>query len=483
MLSYQGIEKGPNTRQQNLERHVEILTADYLIVGSGACGMAFLDVLVSHSDATAVVVDCHNAPGGHWNDAYPFVRLHQPSAYYGVCSKALGKDDLDPDPLNQGMLERANAGELLAYYAELMAGYVATGRITYLPASHYVGQGKVKPLEAGPEIHVEVTGKIVDTTYLQTAVPATHPPRYHIGDRVSCITPNQLPSLASLGGPFTVVGAGKTGVDVCLWLLENEVSPDAIRWIMPRDAWFQNRANMQRGDAYFDATFGALVAQMECVAVANSVDDALLNLEMRGLLLRLDAHVMPSMYHGAIMSIGELATLRAIKDVVRLGRIEAVHQHEIQFVDGKLSAKPNTIYIDCSATGVTKRPIVPVFGNNTITLQMVKPIQPAFSAALIGFVETLDLDDAAKNHLCQAALVPDVPKEWLQVLVEGMTNQARWGQNAFVKAWIDSTRLDTFGKMARSIGAGDGEKRALLKRLSGQIGPAIMNATRLLAKR
>ncbi len=26
-------------------------------------------------------------PGGHWTRAYPFVRLHQPSAYYGVNSR------------------------------------------------------------------------------------------------------------------------------------------------------------------------------------------------------------------------------------------------------------------------------------------------------------------------------------------------------------------------------------------------------------
>ena len=29
-------------------------------------------------------------PGGHWNDAYSFVNLHQPSAFYGVNSLPLG---------------------------------------------------------------------------------------------------------------------------------------------------------------------------------------------------------------------------------------------------------------------------------------------------------------------------------------------------------------------------------------------------------
>jgi hypothetical protein len=33
-----------------------------------------------------VIVDRRHGPGGHWNDTYPFIRLHQPSAYYGVNS-------------------------------------------------------------------------------------------------------------------------------------------------------------------------------------------------------------------------------------------------------------------------------------------------------------------------------------------------------------------------------------------------------------
>ena len=61
-----------------------VVNADYLIQGGGAVGMAFADQLFSDTDATMVIVDRHDRPGGHWNDAYPFVRLHQPASYYGV---------------------------------------------------------------------------------------------------------------------------------------------------------------------------------------------------------------------------------------------------------------------------------------------------------------------------------------------------------------------------------------------------------------
>lgn len=62
------------------------IEADYLIIGAGAVGMAFADTLLSETQATIALVDRRHRPGGHWNDAYPYVRLHQPSAYYGVNS-------------------------------------------------------------------------------------------------------------------------------------------------------------------------------------------------------------------------------------------------------------------------------------------------------------------------------------------------------------------------------------------------------------
>ena len=65
------------------------LTADYVIAGAGAIGMAFADVIVAESEATVIIVDRYAKPGGHWNVAYPFVQLHQPASFYGVSSLEL----------------------------------------------------------------------------------------------------------------------------------------------------------------------------------------------------------------------------------------------------------------------------------------------------------------------------------------------------------------------------------------------------------
>lgn len=71
------------------------LETDYLVVGAGAAGMAITDELLTHTDATVALVDRRAAPGGQWLEAYPYVRLHQPSASYGVSSLPLGHDTID----------------------------------------------------------------------------------------------------------------------------------------------------------------------------------------------------------------------------------------------------------------------------------------------------------------------------------------------------------------------------------------------------
>ena len=84
------------------------IDADYLVVGAGGMGMAFVDTLIAETDARVVIVDHYHAPGGHWTLAYPFVRLHQPSTGYGVESRRLGNDAIDAVGWNAGLLELAS---------------------------------------------------------------------------------------------------------------------------------------------------------------------------------------------------------------------------------------------------------------------------------------------------------------------------------------------------------------------------------------
>ena len=80
--------------------------ADYVVVGAGAMGMAFTDSLVEHADVKVVLVDRRYGVGGHWLDAYPFVRLHQSSSTYGVASTQLGGNRVQESGPEAGMDER-----------------------------------------------------------------------------------------------------------------------------------------------------------------------------------------------------------------------------------------------------------------------------------------------------------------------------------------------------------------------------------------
>ena len=97
-----------------------MLTTDYLIIGSGAVGMGFADQMLTETDAEMIIVDRHHLPGGHWNDAYSFVRLHQPAAYYGVGSRPLGTNRIDETGFNKGYYELPSGADVLSYYGRLM---------------------------------------------------------------------------------------------------------------------------------------------------------------------------------------------------------------------------------------------------------------------------------------------------------------------------------------------------------------------------
>ena len=113
---------------------MESLDTDYLVIGAGAAGMAFADELLTNSDARIIMVDRRDKPGGHWNDAYPFVRLHQPSAFYGVNSRSLGDLTRDVSGPNKGLCSLASGTEVLAYFEQVMQRrLLASGRVQFFP--------------------------------------------------------------------------------------------------------------------------------------------------------------------------------------------------------------------------------------------------------------------------------------------------------------------------------------------------------------
>lgn len=469
-----------------MTRSTEIET-DYLVVGAGAMGLAFADTLVAESDARITIVDRHGQPGGHWNDAYSFVALHQPSAYYGVNSMPLGSGIKDTHGVNAGLYELATGPEVCGYFSAVMRQkLLASGRVDYLPMTDYRGDGRLVSLLTGDETRVQVRRRTVDATYIATSVPATHTPAYAVADGVRLVTPNALPHLARSDAPvparYVIIGAGKTAMDAAIWLLGAGVPADRIGWVMPRDSWLINRKTAQPGAEFFHDSIGAYASRIEAFATAPDTEALFDQLEATGNMLRIDRSVRPRMFHYATISTGEAEALRGIADVIRHGRLRAIETGGLRFDDAFVPVEAGALHIDCTASGITKRPSVPVFGPNHITLQVVRGPLATLSAALTAWVEAHIDDEARKNDLCPPLVFPNDARDYPQAELANLRLQAIWATEPALRLWIRDSRLDGFGKVVDGVTPDETDKMAVLGRLRAALRPAMANLERLAAE-
>lgn len=424
----------------------ETKSADYLVIGAGAMGMAFVDTIISDTKATVIMVDRYARPGGHWTTAYPYVRLHQPSAFYGVNSRHLGQDAIDQVGWNKGLSELATVDEVCAYYSTVMhQTFLPSGRVTYYPKHEYTGEGEFRSIITGKRLQVGKDTCIVDATYMKVKVPSMSPPSYEVSDDVTLVTPNDLPKISRPYGGYTVVGAGKTGIDACLWLLVNGIDPSSITWIMPRDSWFLERGSIQPGPAFAKKTAASLAAINGSLMAATSPEDLFKRLESSVQLQRMDDKVWPTMFRCATVSLAELEQVKKIGSIVRQGRVVRIGASEVQMEDGTYEPVPDTLYIDCSADALAKLAPAPVFTGKNITLQSVRYCQQVFSAAFIAHVEATYDDERTKNELCRVVPHPDEAMDYLLVTLQSHRNGIRWSAEPKTAVWLAQARLDWFG--------------------------------------
>jgi hypothetical protein len=460
------------------------IETDYLVIGAGAAGLAFVDALIAASDADVVVVDRRHGPGGHWNDAYPFVRLHQPSAFYGVNSRVLGGDLIDSTGPNAGFYQRATAAEICDYYQKVLEEHLlASGQVRFYGMSDYLNEGS-----AGSQFVSRLTGetttvgvrrRVVDARYQETSIPATHTPSFGADPGGRLIPVNDLVSPTGSASGYTVIGAGKTAMDACMWLLECGVPAELIRWIRPRDAWLLNRAFQQPLELVSWLIEGVSL-YLEAAAQAEDVTDLFRRLEACGQLIRLDPAVEPSMYRCATVSEGELASLRRIENVIRQGRVIHIGQDRIVLEEGSIPTDGGQIHVDCSASGLRLAPGCPVFGPDRITLQQIRTCQPTFNAALVGYVEASRSDDADKNLLCPPNPYPDAATDWMPATCIAQRALNTWLADPDLSAWMERARLNA----ARGIGdhLTDPRMNSALARMFANAEPAVKKLELLQAE-
>ena len=183
-------------------------------------------------------------------------------------------------------------------------------------------------------------GKIVDATYMHVSVPSVSPPPFAIDEGVNWAPLNALPKLGGQFERYVIVGAGKTGMDACLFLLAHGMDPECISWIMPRDSWMLDRANIQPGREFADAINRGFAEQTRAIVEGSSYRDVFERINAAGQLLRLDDEVWPTMYRCATVTVAELEQLRRIQDVVRLGRVQRIERDAIRARSGDRAHLP-----------------------------------------------------------------------------------------------------------------------------------------------
>ncbi|WP_028660831.1 NAD(P)-binding protein [Nocardioides insulae] len=415
------------------------IEADYLVVGAGAAGMAFTDALIDHADVRVAMVDRRHAAGGHWLAAYPFVRLHQASAFYGVASTLLGEGRVQRVGPETGLHERAAGAEICAYYGRVLDRMVGAGRVEFLPNCEFDGEHTVVSLVSGDRLEVPESCRIVDARYLAPSVPAEKPPPFKVSEDACVVPVNELARLTRAPSAYVVVGSGKTATDACVWLLARGVDPDAVTWVRPREPWMLNRARVQPDPAVFLGMVGDIMA---AATDAGSMEELFGRLEDAGIMLRIDRGVPATMAKTPTLAIWEVDRLRTVENVVRRGHLTAVSPGRLTFPDGSISVARDAMVVHCAADGLKYPPLVPVWRPRAITLQPIRAGFPCFGAALIGYVEATRAGDAEKNRLCPPSVYAGSLAQWAAMTVMGARASASFLAEPDIKEWADTVALN-----------------------------------------
>jgi NAD(P)-binding Rossmann-like domain len=411
---------------------------DYVVVGAGAMGMAFVDALTGHAETTVTLVDRRHGVGGHWLEAYPFVRLHQASAFYGVPSTLLGGGQLQQHGPEQGLQERATSAQICDYYDQVLERLVESGRVQFLSSCEYDDRAVVSHV-SGERFEVPQRCRVVDARYLAPSIPAETPPPFDVSPGAHVVTVNDLVHVEEAPSQYVVVGSGKTATDACIWLLGRGVDPDAICWVRPRDPWMMNRARVQPDPAIF---LGMAADVMQAASVADTPDKLFLGLEEAGVMLRIDRSVMPTMAKAPTLATWELEKLRTVENVVRRGHLRAVDRGRLTFADGSVAVADDALVVHCAADGLKYPPLVPVWRPDVITLQAIRAGFPCFGAAVVGYVEATREDDAEKNRLCPPSPYGNSMAQWARMTLLGTRATLSFSAEPDIRAWAEGTALN-----------------------------------------
>ena len=142
--------------------------------------------------------------------------------------------------------------------------------------------------------------------------------------------------------------------------------------------------------------------------------------------MRLDPDVWPTRYRCATITVSELEQLRRIKRVIRKGRVTGIEPEAIYFGEESIPSVPGSLYVDCTADGLARRPPRPIFEPGLITLQPVVMCQPTYSAAVVAKLELHYDSDQKKNALSRPVSHPQTNEDYFPASLATIHNIDDW---------------------------------------------------------
>jgi hypothetical protein len=223
---------------------------------------------------------------------------------------------------------------------------------------------------------------------------------------------------------------------------------------------------------------GSLYA--EAGARATSLEDYFARISERELVLRVDESVAPTMCKGPTINKSEVAALRRVEHVVRLGKVRRIGRDRIVLDGGTIPTSPDHVHVHCAASGARPVPPVPVFTDRKITLQALRLSLPCLSAAITAYIETTRSELDEQNRLCSPHAYPNVPLDWPRMMLHTMKSDYRWSREADIDAWMDRARLNpALGWKQRF----DEERTQVsAQRYVEYVRPALANLERIIAQ-
>ncbi len=364
---------------------------DYLVVGAGLTGMCFVDVILKYTDASVMLVDNKNGPGGHWFEPYKYVNLHQNADTYGIESLEL-KD-------GSGSAVKKHFEDALEVFKKNKNFHVQFNVTIDMERIDRCPRHKT----------------LVDATYLTVS---------RLPTKWKMTTPWTL-KLRDI--PHVVVGGGKTGMDTCIWLRKHGVP---VTWIVSHDAVWLKREKVNNLGPVPKSVLCARIMEFVIKRIdpwfALKTDDRIFSESKK-----------PSRHRCAIIKEEECKIIKTVK-IIRHGYVKERKENTLYFQNGEQIDFGNSEFVDCVQNGCPIRETVPIFQKNKIVLQPIVMCQQSFSATTIAKIEV------KKVHINLTSLKhPKTLEDGVTGYSASMVNLALL-YNSEISDWVFKSRLNQY---------------------------------------